>query len=977
MQEAARTYSEEVRRQHGVRVEIRVGLNSGDVIVRLISDDLHMDYTAMGQTVHLASRMESLARGGSALLTASTLGLASGMVQVDALGPTPVRGIARPVEVFELLGSHQGQSRLEARAARGLSSFVGRAGELALLRRALDQADAGLGQVIAVTGEPGVGKSRLLREIVTAPATAGWLALEAGCVSYGSTTAYLPIGELLRAYAQIEALDDGDAIRAKLEARISGLGGLDAGSVSALLAAVGADPEDGGWQGIAPSERRRQILDACAGLIVQESRVRPVLLVLEDLQWADQETLAVLDQVARAILDAPVLLVVTYRPEYRHAWADLGHVRQVRIEPLPRSRTHELLTSLLGDDPSLEPLNEFLVERTQGNPFFLEESVRTLIESGVLRGEPGAFRLVRAYTSASVPDTVQAIVAARADRLLPDQKHVLQAAAVIGQDVPLALLQAVSDVQDAAFHAHLAHLQAAEFLYQAGPSPDQQYRFKHAITREVVYAGLLRGRRQTLHRRVATRLAVAQTATGDLPHERLAFHLRQAEAWDEALPHLLVAAARAKHRSANEDALVLYEQALEILERASPPSARWMEVFDLLSERHGVLGVMTRHQEERADLDRMRHLAAEAGDERRLSDALNGLADFHNRTGDLEAARVAAEAALGLKARLGDRAGEADALSNIAPLYAALGDLNAAREANRRALEIREEIGDRMGQVRSLDNLGLNTLFMGRFTEADAYLVEALARARDIGYKEYELWACVHLGANFSHMGQAAQARQHLARAQELAQEQGNPSGAGWARLLLGRVARDRDEFALAREEYAAALDIARAIGSPELEVYALNYSGESEILAGRPSDALAYLNASIALSDAHRFILHLIEGLASAALASLQLGDLALAHTQATHVIDLAGRGPWGSGDEQWVIWCLYQVFKAAGDPRADGLFQQVCASLDARLAGIADPTQHEAYCQRRINRPIIEERRRMPRVQQDPTVDALGGGS
>jgi len=964
MQEAAVEYSEQSRLKYGTDLDIRVGLNSGDVIVRLISDDLHMDYSAMGQTVHLASRMEQLASRGHALLTASTLGLADGMVQVRSLGPTIVRGVTAPIEVFELVSSRQGRSRLEARAARGLTGFVGRDNELAVLHRALHQASDGRGQMVAVIGDPGVGKSRLVREIVHGPATTGWLVLEAGCVSYGSTTAYLPIGELLKTCGQIDLHDDRAAIRAKLEARIAAFDGLDSGYVSALLSALGVEPDDEGWQSIPAGERRRRILDACARLIIQESLIRPIVLVVEDLHWADQETPAVLNRLAHAIPAAPVLLIVTYRPEYVHTWANLSHYSQLRIEPLPRQRSHELLASLLGDDPSLGPLHEFLAERTQGNPFFLEESVRTLIESGVLSGESGGFRLVKPYSESIVPDTVQAIVAARADRLLPDQKQVLQAAAVIGRDVPLALLRSVTDFQDDAFHRHLTHLQAAEFLFEDSAFPDPSYRFKHAITREVVYAGLLRGRRRALHQRVAAQLASDQPGAGELPHERLAFHFCLAEAWSEALPHLRAAAVRAKHRSANEEALAHYQQALEILEREA--ATRWQEIFDLLSERHGVYGIMSRHQDERADLDRMRDLADEAGDERRLSDALNGLADFHNRTGNLEAARDAAEAALILKEKLGDRAGIADALSNIAPLYAALANFDAAYAANQRALWIREEIGDLAGQIRSLDNLGINRLFIGRFSEADAYFAEALARAQAVGYKEYELWTNIHLGANFSNMGQATEAGGVLRRAIELSRELGNRAGEGWARFLFGRVARDRGEFDVARQELTAAREIARAVGSPELEVYTLNYSGETEILAERPGDALGFLHESIELADVHGFLLHLIEGLSALALAALELGDLDLARKQAARVIELLSRGgPWGSGDEQWVAWCLYKVLQADDDPRTEAYFQHVCASLDARLAGIADPSQHDAFRDRRINRGIVEEQARRARTE------------
>ena len=389
MQEAIRRYSEEVRRGHGLEVQIRVGLNSGEVVVRAIGNDLHMDYSAIGQTTHLAARMEQLAPPGSIRLTAETLRLAEGWVQVTPLGPVPVKGLPAPVEVCELVGAGPARTRLQAFAARGLTPFVGRQAELAALHQALEQAGAGHGQVVAVIGEPGVGKTRLFHEFTHASRTQGWLLLESSSTSYGKATPYLPVIDLLKAYFQIEDRDDGRRMREKLTGRLLTLDPALGPTLPAFLALLEVPVEDPHWQALDPSQRRQRTLDALKRLLLRESQVQPLLLVFENLHWIDAETQAFLDGLVESLPAARLLLLVNYRPEYQHGWGQKTYYTQLRLDPLPPASAEALLQSLLGDDAGLEPLKQRLIERTQGNPFFLEESVRTLVETQVLVGDPG------------------------------------------------------------------------------------------------------------------------------------------------------------------------------------------------------------------------------------------------------------------------------------------------------------------------------------------------------------------------------------------------------------------------------------------------------------------------------------------------------------------------------------------------------------------------------------------------------------
>ena len=396
MQTTMRTYTEAVRRSRGLELRMRVGLNAGEVVVRAIGNDLHMDYSAVGETTVLAARMEQTATPGTIRLPASTLRLVEGLVQVTALGPVPVKGLEEPVEVFELVGASHLRRRLQAAAARGLTPFVGRQPELEALHQALAQAATGHGQVVALVGEAGVGKSRLAYEFVHAHPTQGWLVLESASVSYGKATPYFPVIDLLKRYCHLEDQDDPRTVRAKVTGQVLTLDAALQDTLPALLSLLEVLPDDSPFRQLDPPQRRQHTLQALKRVLLRESQVQPLLLVFEDLHWIDAETQALLDSLAESLPTARLLLLVNYRPEYQHGWGSKTYYTQLRLDPLPPASADEFLHALLGDAPSLAALKPLLIARTAGNPFFLEESVRTLVETGVLVGEPGAYRLAQA-----------------------------------------------------------------------------------------------------------------------------------------------------------------------------------------------------------------------------------------------------------------------------------------------------------------------------------------------------------------------------------------------------------------------------------------------------------------------------------------------------------------------------------------------------------------------------------------------------
>jgi predicted ATPase len=397
-------------------------------------------------------------------------------VEVKSLGPIPVKGLADPIEIFELTGAGTARTRLQVAAVRGLTRFVGRDAEIEHLRRVLGQAGAGRGQVVAIVGEAGAGKSRLLYEFTHSHRVQDWLVLEASSVSYGKATSYLPVIDLLKGYFKIGDRDDHREMRAKVLGRVLGLDRALEPLLLPLLALLDVPLEDGVWQNLDPPERRRRTLDAVKQLLLRESQAQPLLLVFEDLHWTDAETQALLDSIVDGLGSARVLLLVNYRPEYQHRWGSKTVYSQLRLDSLRAESAAELLAALLGPDPGLASLTQMLVKR--GNPFFLEETVRTLVETGELVGERGAYRLTRPVETLQVPTTVQTILAARIDRLPEGAKQLLLTASVIGKHVPYALLVAIADQPEDNLRQGLAHLQEAEFLYETQLFPDLELTFK-------------------------------------------------------------------------------------------------------------------------------------------------------------------------------------------------------------------------------------------------------------------------------------------------------------------------------------------------------------------------------------------------------------------------------------------------------------------------------------------------------------------
>jgi class 3 adenylate cyclase/tetratricopeptide (TPR) repeat protein len=853
MQESVTRYAEGVRRTEGVPIQIRVGLNSGEVVVGTIGNDLKMDYTAVGQTTHLAARMEQAATPGTVLISPDTLRLAEGYIDAKSLGPVVIKGLGEPVEVYEVTGAASSRSRFRAAATRGLTRFVGRDAEVEQLCKALEQAKKGQGQLVAVVGEPGVGKSRLFYEFTRSQRTREWLTVESSSASYGKATAYLPVIDLIKSYCQIEARDDGRKIREKLTGKLLALDRALEATLPAFLALLDVPVDDPHWQSLDPPQRRQRTLDAVKRLLLKESQAQPLLLVFEDLHWVDSETQALLDNLVESLPTARMLLLVNYRPEYQHGWGSKTYYRQLRIDPLPSESAEELLVSLLGDDAALLPLKRLLIQRTEGNPFFLEESVRTLIETKVLAGERGSYRLMKAVESIQVPATVQAVLAARIDRLSPEEKQLLQSASVIGEYVPFNLLQAVVDMPEHDLRRCLAHLQAAEFLYEASVFPEFEYTFKHGLTYQVAYNSLLQDRRRGLHARIVDVIETLYQDRITEQIERLAHHAFRGELWNKAVTYLRQAGQKAGIRSANREAVTYFEQALEALGHL-PEDRKTLELgVDLRLELRPSLLTLGEQERIVEHLSQAESLAEKLGDKWRIGRVLADMSGYFSREGEHERAVNAGERALAGATEMGDFAFQVITQDRLSRAYHSLGDFRRAIDLCKRSMSLLEgkPVGERFGMasvaaVASPTPLVLSLAELGDLANGIAQGEEVVRIAEMVGQpfslaNAYLMLSYIYIvKGDLEKATPLAERSLDICRNAEIVAEVSRAAAQlGYAYLYSGRIAE-----ALTLLEQAVERPTTRRFYTLQL-----SWLGEAYLLAGRREEANQVASRALSLA--------------------------------------------------------------------------------------------------------------------------------
>jgi class 3 adenylate cyclase/tetratricopeptide (TPR) repeat protein len=660
MQEEVRRYGDRMRAQGQTPIQVRIGVNTGEVVVRSIqTSGGRAEYTPIGHSTSLAARLQTLATPGSTVISGYTRRFAEGYFQLKSLGSTRVKGVSEPVAVFEVSGLGPLRTRLQVAERRGLTKFVGRQREMDALRQAAAIAQSGRGQVVAAMAEPGMGKSRLFHEFKLI-SQSDWMVLEAFSVSHGKATAYLPVIDLLHEYFAIEPGDDPRRRREKVGGKVLMLDRKLEDTLPFLLPLLGLGEGDDQSAQIGPLVRRRRMQEAIKRILLRESLNQPLMVIFEDLHWIDGETQDLLNLLVDSIGTARILLLVNYRPEYRHDWGGRTYYTQLRLDPLGRENADEMLDSLLGADPDLVALKRLIIERTEGNPFFIEEMFQGLLDEGALIRD-GQVKLTRPIAELKIPTTVQAILAARIDRLPAPERELLQTLAAIGSDLGLELIKKVTGKNEEQLEPLLSNLEQSEFVYEQPSIGAVAYTFKHALTQEVAYNTLVTERRRLIHAQTAHAFESLYEGQLEDHYDELARHYLRGNDAAKAVHYAQSAAEQAVSRAAYAEATNMVEAALKLLDQLQNEAERLKAELALRNVESGIAFMVhggASAERERATR-RMCILGERIGEKEQIVSLIN-LSNLYFQRGE----PIQAEELLKRCLNLAESAGDAGSLSD-------------------------------------------------------------------------------------------------------------------------------------------------------------------------------------------------------------------------------------------------------------------------------------------------------------------------
>ena len=794
-------------------INARVGLHTGEVVTHSVTTDVSTEYDASGLTVHIASRMEQAARSGSILMTGETYRGARNFIDAQALGPQPVKGLSRPVEVWRLIGLKRGPASQRFRGERSLSDFVGRATEMQVLVEALDDTEAGEPRLIGVVGDAGIGKSRLCFEFAELARRRGVRVLEARALAHSRSTPFEPVVDLLSDYFRI-AGDEPATAREKVALRMRAREGGDEADVALMCDFLGLGGEP---PAIDAAARRERLLQIVCRLLRAGARETTFVILIEDLHWIDSGSSSFLEAVTEAVSGTKSLLLFNFRPGYTAPWMGYSYYQQLALRPLRQVAVGGLLDSLIGTDPALEPVARRITERAQGNPFFIEEQVRALEERGVLTGAPGRYRLAIELPQDLLPPTVQAIVAARIDRRSDMERSVLHAAAVVGREFSLGLLSRISDFPATALRPVLQRLCAAELCYETGAADDGTYAFKHPLTQEVAYRSQLTDRRRAAHARIAAELEKtlpdAQTAQAGF----IAWHWEEAGSSSNAIQWNAKAAAWYGTRDPAQ-AFESWKRVHRLIKEGPLEGpARYMLMMAAgqlinLAWRIGVTAA-----EARPWFDEAMALAQAAGDTRAITLITAAYGRLLGATGSAEDYVAKIEEALKLMQLPRDRSLEVTLTAILSHALRLAGRLEAALEANDRALSGIAEISEQDQQTLGFD-IGVwvkggraQTLaLLKRFDEARALADEMLDPANaSIDTLHRMLGHVVHIDCQWIARS-GSDATSHASEMQAMAEKSGNPYLMVYAEAYSGLAQALEGDLEGAAATLRSALNTAR-----------------------------------------------------------------------------------------------------------------------------------------------------------------------
>jgi class 3 adenylate cyclase len=556
-------YTVQVEKKYGIDFKIRIGLNSGVVIVSAIGDDLRMDYTAVGDTTNLAARMENAARPGTICASGETHKIVERYFEFNHIGKTEIKGKEEPQDIYELLKAGEVITRIDESIAKGLTRFVGRKNSMDAMMEVYNHVKSGLGQVVGVVGEAGVGKSRLILEFRNQIIKDSHTFLEGQCLQYGGSILYKPILDILKSLFDIKEIDREHIIKKKIRDKLSSYKDLEPllPSFQDLLS-VQVDNE--AFLKLEPKQKREKAFEAIRDLIISDNQEKPLVVVVEDLHWIDDSSEEFLNYLIEWIANTPIMLILLYRTEYQHKWGSKTYYYKIGLDHLDKESAVELVKAMLEDGDVAPELRDLILSRAAGNPLFMEEFTHTLMENGTIKKQDNQYILSRKITDINVPDTVQGIIAARMDRLEENLKRTMQVASVIGRDFAFRILQTITGMHGE-LKSYLLNLQGLEFIYEKRLFPELEYIFKHALTQEVAYNSLLLKRRKQIHENIGKAIEELYSERLEEFYEMLAYHYSRSDNQEKAYQYLILSGKKAFSSFANQEAYNFYQEGLKIL----------------------------------------------------------------------------------------------------------------------------------------------------------------------------------------------------------------------------------------------------------------------------------------------------------------------------------------------------------------------------------------------------------------------------
>ena len=857
IQRTIEEYGEKIEKESGVEFKMRVGLNSGPVIVGSVGNDLRMDYTAIGDTTNLASRMQTMASPGTVLVSADTHKLARDFFRFKALGKVSVKGKEEAVEAYELLEPAEVETRIGAAVAKGLTKFVGRKKEIAALKEAFEKAQSGSGQVVGIVGEAGVGKSRILLELRGVLRKDEYTCLEGRCLHYGGSMPYLPFLDILRSYFDIKEGDRDFVIKQKMGEKVTRLGEKLEGILPPLHDILSLKVEDEEYLKLDPPLKRMKVFEAIRDVLIRDSQNRPLVLAVEDLHWIDKTTEEFLDYLIGSLASAHILMILLYRPEYTHQWGSKSYYSQIGVDQLSTNTSAELVQAILEEGEVVPELRELILNRAAGNPLFMEEFTHTLLENGSIQKKDHEYVLSTKASDVQVPDTIQGIIAARMDRLEDNLKRTMQVASVIGRDFAYRILQTITGMREE-LKSYMLDLQGLEFIYEKSLFPELEYIFKHALTQEVAYNSLLLKRRKEIHERIGK--AIEELYADRLAefYEMLAHHYSRSDNSEKAYQYLELSGNKATRNYAKWEALSYYRDAIDILEQKPETEQNKRKGIEVRLLMTTPMRYLAYPEGSLQTLEEGERLAREVGDERSLAQFYSLISLYHMFKGDALKGIEYAESCLKEAEKVQDIDLMAPIGFQLCATYNTAGDLLKTVEVAPRVIALiektqrqSESFGWGFNVYAALfSTYGFAVAYLGDFEKAEALCEKGLRLAHEIddlyciGYAEW--WyglvcnlkgdgdnAVKHcqnaikyleetqfltilglawggLGQGYYYLRELDKAREYAEKGLEIQRAVGLSAGLGWYHSNLGHVHLDLGDLENARACAEEALKLAQ-----------------------------------------------------------------------------------------------------------------------------------------------------------------------